>query len=203
MLAAFGLLRVLSARGVSCPFDVARDGFVIGEGAAMLVLAAERGGAVCEIAGVGRTLDANHITAPDADGDGAARAMAAALTDAGEAGAGYVQAHGTSTPTGDPAEAAAIRRVLGPRGLADARVSSVKGALGHSIAGAGAAGVLCAVAAVASGTMFPTAGLLRPDPACDLPHVMGVAARGDVRVALANSFAFGGANSCVVVRRAA
>src|SRR5262245_52899010 len=113
MLAGFGLLGALSARGVSRPFDAARDGFVVGEGAAMLVLASEPGAAACELAGIGRSLDAHHLTAPEPDGDGAARAMIAALRDAGEDGVDYVQAHGTSTPLNDAVEIAALRRALG------------------------------------------------------------------------------------------
>jgi 3-oxoacyl-[acyl-carrier-protein] synthase II len=206
MLAGFGLLGILSPRGVSCPFDAHRDGFVVGEGAAMLVLSAERGrspsGAIVELAGVGRSLDAHHLTAQDPAGDGAYRAMSAALRDAGVAPAaiGYVQAHGTSTPLNDRVEVAAIRNVLGD--AADrAYVSSSKGALGHWVAGAGALGALYAYHAVSAGEVLPTAGLTNPDLACDVPHVVGRAQRADVTAALANSFAFGGANSCLVLRR--
>jgi 3-oxoacyl-[acyl-carrier-protein] synthase II len=210
MLAGFGLLGILSPRGISCPFDAHRDGFVVGEGAAMLVLSAERGpcsttcGAVIELAGIGRSLDAHHLTAPDPAGDGASRAMAAALRDADLAPAaiGYVQAHGTSTPLNDRIEVAAIRRVLGD--AADrAHVSSSKGALGHWVAGAGAVGALYAYHAVTAGEVLPTAGLTNPDPACNVPHVIGRAQRTEVTAALANSFAFGGANSCLVLRREA
>jgi 3-oxoacyl-[acyl-carrier-protein] synthase II len=199
MVAGFGLLGILSARGVSCPFDVERDGFVVGEGAAMLVLSCERGDAACELAGWGRSLDAHHLTAPDPEGDGAARAMAAALRDAGVAGVEYVQAHGTSTPLNDRIEAAAIRRVLGD-GVGRAHVSSSKGALGHWVAGAGALGALYAWEAVVHGVVLPTAGLAKPDPQCDVPHVVGAAIEKPVRAALASSFAFGGANSCLVIR---
>jgi 3-oxoacyl-[acyl-carrier-protein] synthase II len=206
MLAGFGLLGILSPRGVSCPFDAHRDGFVVGEGAAMLVLSAERGpspsGAVVELAGIGRSLDAHHLTAPDPEGDGASRAMSAALRDAGLApdAIGYVQAHGTSTALNDRIEVAAIRRVLGE--AADrAFVSSSKGALGHWVAGAGALGALYAYHAVTAGEVLPTAGLTNPDPACNVPHVIGRAHRTEVTAALANSFAFGGANSCLVLRR--
>jgi 3-oxoacyl-[acyl-carrier-protein] synthase II len=201
MLVGFGLLGILSARGVSCPFDVRRDGFVVGEGAAMVVLSSEPGDAACELAGIARSLDAHHLTAPDPEGDGAARAMQAALRDAGLSSVDYVQAHGTSTPLNDAIEAAAIRRVLGP-GVEHVHVSSVKGAMGHWVAGAGAIGFLCAWEAVCSGTVFPTAGLEQPDPACEVPHVLGKALQKDVGAALANSFAFGGANSCLVVTRA-
>ena len=206
MLAGFGLLGALSARGVSCPFDAGRDGFVVGEGAAMIVLVAEEGGAEAEggveIAGVGRSLDGFHLTAPEPEGDGAARAMTDALRDAGVAGGdvGYVQAHGTSTPLNDPTEMLALRRVLGAA-LERAYVSSVKGAVGHWVAGAGAIGLLCAIEAVASGSIVPTAGLRVADAACAARHVIGAGVQADVEVALANAFAFGGANASLVVRR--
>lgn len=206
MLAGFGLLGILSPRGISCPFDAHRDGFIVGEGAAMLVLSAERcaspSGAIVELAGIGRSLDAHHLTAPDPDGDGAYRAMSAALHDAALApdAIGYVQAHGTSTPLNDRIEVAAIRRVLGD--AADhAPVSSSKGALGHWVAGAGALGALYAYHAVSAGELLPTAGLTNPDPACNVPHVIGRAQRTEPIAALANAFAFGGANSCLVLRR--
>ena len=200
MFAAFGLLGALSERGVSRPFDAHRDGFVLGEGAAMTVLSHDREGALAEVAGVGRSLDAYHLTAPDPEGDGAARAMRAALTDAGTARVDYVQAHGTSTPLNDAVEARALRRVLGDA-LDDARVSSVKGALGHWIAGAGALGFVCAVEAVVNGTILPTAGLRQPDTECALPHVIESAIRRSVETALVNAFGFGGANVSIVVRR--
>jgi 3-oxoacyl-(acyl-carrier-protein) synthase len=200
MVAGFGLLGILSARGVSCPFDTHRDGFVVGEGAAMLVLSADRGDAACELAGIGRSLDAHHLTAPEPDGDGAARAMEAALRDAGVDAVEYVQAHGTSTPLNDRIEVAAIRRALGAQ-IDRAHVSSSKGALGHWVAGAGALGALYAWEAVVHGTVLPTAGLSQPDPTCDVHHVVGSAVAKEVRTALANSFAFGGANSCLVLRR--
>lgn len=202
MLAGFGRIGALTARGISCPFDVRRDGFVVGEGAAMVVLSRERGNASVELAGEGRSLDAHHLTAPDPEGDGAARAMRAALAMAGADAVGYVQAHGTSTPLNDAVEASALQRVLG-RHLDQAHVSSVKGALGHWIAGAGALGFLCAHAALDQGLVLPTANLAEPDPACALPHVLEKAVRKQVDVALVNAFAFGGANCSLVVRRCA
>lgn len=202
MLAGFGRVGALSARGVSCPFDVRRDGFIVGEGAAIVVLASERGSAVVEVAGEGRSMDAHHLTAPHPEGDGAVRSMQAALKASCADGVDYVQAHGTSTPLNDAVEAAAIQRVLG-RSLDRALVSSVKGALGHWVAGAGAVGFLCAVEAVANGTVLPTAGLSKPDSGCDLPHVMGGAVRRPVEVALVNAFAFGGANCSLLMRRCA
>jgi len=202
MLAGFGHLGILSAKGCSRPFDARRDGFVVGEGAAMVVLSVERGEARAEIAGVGRSLDAYNLTAPDPEGDGARRAMSAALRDAGVETVDYVQAHGTSTPLNDPVEAKALRAVLGD-GLSRARVGSVKGALGHWVAGAGALGLVCAYEAVVGGRMLPSAGLEMPDPDCELPHVMGEAVHQEARTALVNAFAFGGANTSLVVRRLA
>lgn len=202
MLAGFGRIGALTARGVSCPFDLRRDGFVVGEGAAMAVLARERGDATVELAGEGRSLDAHHLTAPDPEGEGATRAMRAALAAAGIDRVGYIQAHGTSTPLNDAVEALALRRVFG-RHLDTALVSSVKGALGHWIAGAGALGFLCAHAALEQGIVLPTANLAQPDPACDLPHVMVEAVKRQVDAALVNAFAFGGANCALVARRCA
>jgi 3-oxoacyl-[acyl-carrier-protein] synthase II len=201
MLASFGLLGALSTRGESCPFDVRRDGFVLGEAAAFVVLEIHRRGALAELAGIGRTMDAYRLTAPDPQAGGAARSMAAALADARIDAPAYVQAHGTSTPLNDAAEALALQRVLGGA-LDRARVASVKGALGHSIAGAGALGFLCAVEAVARSTWLPTAGLVHPDPACALPHLVGAALRAPAETALVNSFAFGGANVSLALRAA-
>ncbi len=200
MLVGFGLLGALSARGVSCPFDARRDGFVVGEGAAMIVLSADRGDGSVEVSGAARSLDAHHLTAPDPAGDGAMRAMRGALDDAGRNEVDYVQAHGTSTPLNDAVEAAAIRRVLGDA-VDRAAVGAVKGALGHWIAGAGAIGFLCGYEAVLSGLCLPTAGLVEPDRACALPHVIGQAIRREVNTALVNAFAFGGANASILVAR--
>lgn len=202
MLCGFGRIGALSSRGISCPFDVRRDGFVVGEGAALAVLSARRGNAGIELAGEGRSLDAYNLTAPDPDGEGAARAMRTALAMAGADRVDVVQAHGTSTPLNDAVEAKALRRVLGGE-LDAARVSSIKGALGHWIAGAGALGFLAAHAALADGVILPTANLREPDPQCSLPHVMGSAVIAPAETALVNSFAFGGANCSLVLRRIA
>ena len=204
MLAGFGKLGALSARGISCPFDVRRDGFVVGEGAAMLVLANTRGNAQVEIVGEGRSLDAYHLTSPDPEGYGAVRAMQNALKQAqlfsNLQKIDYVQAHGTSTPLNDAVEAKALRTVLGAQ-LDDCHVSSVKGALGHWIAGAGALGFLCAYSAIADGIILPTANLQQIDPDCALPHVMGRAITQHCDSAMVNAFAFGGANCCLVLQR--
>ena len=202
MLAGFGRIGALTARGLSCPFDVRRDGFAVGEGAAIVILSREQGAATVEVAGEGRSLDAHHLTAPDPEGIGAARSMRAALTAAGLDGVDYVQAHGTSTPLNDAVEALALQRVLG-RSLERAHVSSVKGALGHWIAGAGALGFLCIHAALDVGLVLPTANLREPDPACALPHVFERALRKTVDAAMVNAFAFGGANCSIVARRCA
>jgi 3-oxoacyl-[acyl-carrier-protein] synthase II len=198
LLAGFSLLGALSASGISRPFDRRRDGFVLGEGAGVIVLSCERG--VARIAGIGRTLDACSLTAPASDGNGALRAMRLALTDAKMEKVDVVQAHGTSTPLNDAVEARAVREALG-EALGSAHVSSIKGALGHTIAAAGALGFIAAVEAVASGTVFPTAGLGEPDRDCALPHVLGRAIRRRVDAVLVNSFAFGGANCSLVVAR--
>jgi 3-oxoacyl-(acyl-carrier-protein) synthase len=208
MLAGFGKLGALSARGISCPFDLRRDGFVVGEGAAVVILAAARGRSAVELAGEARSLDAYHLTAPDPDGAGAERAMRAALAAAGESDSApaidYVQVHGTSTPLNDAVEAAALRRALGAA-LDRAHAASVKGAIGHAVAGAGALGFLCAHAAVADGVLLPTAGLEEPDPACALPHLRGraIVLPRPARAAMINAFAFGGANTTLVLRSCA
>jgi len=196
-LAGFGSLGALSHRGISRPFDVRRDGFVVGEGAAMVVLRADVSDGLCQVLGVGRTLDGYRITAPDPAGSGAFRAMQLALLEAGLARVDYVQAHGTSTPLNDRIEAAAIGRVMAAE--RPPLASSVKGALGHWIAGAGALGFLCACEAVSSGTIMPTVGLEKPDQDCRLEHVMGRSIHEKVESALVNSFAFGGANCSIVV----
>jgi 3-oxoacyl-[acyl-carrier-protein] synthase II len=202
MVAAFARLGALSVRGRSVPFDATRDGFVLGEGAAALVLSVDRGDAVAALAGGARSLDGGSLTAPDPDSDGARRAIAGAVDDAGGPRIGYVAAHGTSTPAGDAAEALALRAVLGAE-LGGARVGAVKSALGHWIAGSGTLGAVCAWHAVATGELLPTIGVERIGDDCALPHVLHAAARAEVDAALACSFGFGGANACVVVRRAA
>lgn len=198
MLAGFGLLGALSERGVCCPFDQRRDGFVVGEGAAMVVLASTPRDLNIVVAGGARTLDGYHLTKPAPHGEGAARAMTAALTQAGRDAVDYIQAHGTSTQLNDQAEADAIVSVFGDYGHT-IPVSSVKGALGHWVAGAGAVGLLCAVESLRTGVLLPTVGLQSPDGDCSLAHIMGSAVRKPVRSALVNAFAFGGANASLVL----
>jgi len=192
----------------SRPWDVERDGFVMGEGAAILVLeerehARARGAAaLAEVAGYGASADGHHLTAPEPDGAGAARAMRQALVKAALAPGAvhYVNAHGTSTRPGDLAETRAIKRVFGdrPTGL---MVSSTKSVHGHLLGAAGALEAAVCVLAIQRGMVPPTINLERPDEECDLDYVPNVARPARVDVALSNSFGFGGHNASLVLRR--
>jgi 3-oxoacyl-[acyl-carrier-protein] synthase II len=191
----------------SRPFDALRDGFVLSEGACALVLESEeharaRGARIyCEVAGYGASADAYHITAPDPKGSGAALAMRRALDDAGEdpSAVTYVNAHGTSTPLNDASETVAIKAVLGEHARRVA-VSSTKSMTGHMLGAAGAVeGAACALA-IASGVVPPTIHYEHPDPECDLDYVPNEARELPVRLALSNSFGFGGQNACVAFR---
>jgi len=207
-LAGFAAARALSTRnddpdGASRPFDAGRDGFVIGEGGGILVLeewgsAVARGAEIlAELSGYGATADAYHITAPAPDGNGARRAMTAALRQAGLApdAIDYINPHGTSTPLGDIAETGAIKSVFG----ADAPpVSSTKSMTGHTLGGAGALEAVVCIQAMRTGTLPPTINLSEPDPQCDLDYVPNVAREARVRAALSNSFGFGGHNACLL-----
>ena len=189
----------------SRPFDTSRDGFVIGEGSAALVLeerehARSRGAEIiAELAGYGNSSDAAHITDPDADGAGPARAMAASLADAGVApdDVGWVNAHATSTVVGDLAEAHALERA----GLAGAPVSAPKSVLGHPLGAAGAIEAVLSALALRDGVVPPTANLNDPEPEPALDHVTA-ARTGDLRVVLSNSFGFGGHNACLTLTAA-
>jgi 3-oxoacyl-[acyl-carrier-protein] synthase II len=192
----------------SRPFDAARNGFVLSEGACAMVLESEdraraRGARVyCEIAGYGASADAYHITAPDPKGSGAALAMRWALGDAGEEpqAVDYVNAHGTSTQLNDAAETAAIKAALGEEHAHRVAVSSTKSMTGHMLGAAGAVeGAACALA-IANGRVPPTIHYQEPDPDCDLDVVPNVARDVDVRFALSNSFGFGGQNACIAFR---
>ncbi len=213
VVAGFAALRALSTRNdeperASRPFDAARDGFVVGEGAGVLVLEAldharARGAKPrAELTGYAAGADAGHIAAPDESGDGAARCMAAALDDAGIAASavGYVNAHATATPAGDRAEAQAIRRVLGPAAQL-VPVSATKSMTGHLLGAAGAVEALLCVRALETGWLPPTINLDHPDPECALDHVANKARFAEARVALSNSFGFGGTNATLVLRR--
>ena len=212
-MAGFGSARALSTRNddptraASRPFDLERDGFVIGEGAAVLVLEREdharRRGAepLCELAGYGASGDAYHMTAPCADGDGAARAMERALDDAGldPEEVQHINAHGTSTPAGDPAEVAAIKRVFGEHARR-LMVSSTKSMTGHLLGAAGGLEAAVTAMTLARGIVPPTINLERPDPICDLDFVPNQARTLRVTAALSNSFGFGGHNVTLAVR---
>lgn len=211
-VAGFCATRALSTRNedperASRPFDAGRDGFVVGEGATVLALedaahAAARGARVyAEIAGYGLSSDAHHETAPHPDGEGGAAAMRAALGDAGLSAEaiGYINAHGTSTSLGDIAETKAIRAVFGSHADSLA-VSSTKSMTGHLLGAAGATEAAATALAVARGVLPPTINLTDADPACDLDYVPNVARNAEVRVALTNSFGFGGQNASIVIR---
>jgi 3-oxoacyl-[acyl-carrier-protein] synthase II len=212
-MAGFANMRALSTgfedwQKASRPFDVDRDGFVIGEGAAVLVLEAQefaraRGARILAHAlGYAATSDAHHMTQPAPDGSGAARCMQLALTDADLAPCDidHLNAHATSTPAGDVAEARAIRSVFGA--AADGiPVSATKSMTGHLLGAAGALEAALCVRVLETGWMPPTINLDRPDPACDLDHVAGVARQQEARVALSNSFGFGGTNATLILGR--
>jgi len=207
-LAAFKRMGALSREGMSRPFDVRRDGFVMGEGAGVLVLeraehAAARGATVYgRIVGYGASNDAFHITQPAEDGRGAADAMRAALADAGAsvADAGYLNAHGTGTPFNDKIETTAVHAVF--NGGAPP-VSSTKSNIGHLLGAAGAVEALACVEAIRRGVLPPTVNLEQPDPECDLDHVAGAPREANgIELALSNSFGFGGQNACLAVAKA-
>jgi 3-oxoacyl-[acyl-carrier-protein] synthase II len=214
-IAAFYNLRALSRRDddparASRPFDRDRDGFVIGEGGAFLVLersseAIARGAVPrAELAGVGMSSDAAHMVIPSPEATHAARAITLALADAGLAAEAvdYVNAHAAGTPVGDVAEAAAIRQALGDNTDA-VPVSSTKGLSGHLVSGAAAFEAVACIVALERQVVPPTANLDHPDEQCPLDHVPHVARPRAVRVALSNSFGFGGSNLCLALRRAA
>jgi 3-oxoacyl-[acyl-carrier-protein] synthase II len=192
----------------SRPFDKDRDGFVIAEMGTALVLetlegARRRGAPVwAELAGYGASMDAFHITAPAPDGNGAVRAMRAALESAGvrPEEVDYISAHGTSTPINDPIETRAVKEVFGERAYG-IPMSSVKSMVGHSAGGCGALEAAALALSIADGIVPPTINYETPDPECDLDYVPNVARRVEIRAALSNTFGFGGHNSCLVLRR--
>jgi 3-oxoacyl-[acyl-carrier-protein] synthase II len=190
----------------SRPFDLGRDGFVMGEGAGIVVLeelerAQRRGaGVYAELIGYGNSADAFHLTAPDPDGQGMIRAMTLTIKDAGldPAEIGYINAHGTATELNDRIESAAIIKVFGthaPR----LKVSSIKSMIGHLMAAAGAVGFVATVLSVATNTLPPTINYEQFDPDCPLDYVTRGMERIDLRAALSNSFGFGGGNACLAV----
>lgn len=211
--AGFCAARALSTRNdepqrASRPFDADRDGFVIGEGAAVLVLenlqsALDRGAPVlAEIAGYGATGDAYHVTQPAEGGEGGARAMRAALAGAGmqPGDIDYINAHGTSTPLNDKNETAAIKTVFGERAY-HIPVSSTKSMTGHLLGGAGAVEAVACLLAIQHGVIPPTVNYVTPDPDCDLDYVPNIAREATIETALSNVFGFGGHNSTLIFRK--
>jgi 3-oxoacyl-[acyl-carrier-protein] synthase II len=211
-IAGFCSMKAMSTRNdeptkAMRPFDANRDGFVCGEGAGLVILesldhARARDARIyAEIVGYGLTSDAHHLTAPDPEGDGAARAMAGALRDGGldASAVGYINAHGTSTPYNDKFETLAIKRVFGghARRLA---VSSTKSMTGHMLGAAGGVEAIATALALHHGVLPPTINYESPDPECDLDYVPNQARKQDVEVALSNAFGFGGTNATLAFR---
>ncbi len=209
----FNAMKALSTRNseperASRPFDAERDGFVMGEGAGVVVLeelefAKKRGARIlAEVAGYGATSDAYHITAPAPNGEGAARCMAMALRDAGIAPTemGYINAHGTSTKFGDELESIAIKTVFGDHAY-KIPVSSTKSMTGHLLGAAGGVEAVISILAMDRGVLPPTINLEKPDPECDLDYIPNTARKAQVEVSMSNSFGFGGTNACLVFRK--
>jgi len=209
----FCAMKALSTRNddpaaASRPFDADRDGFVVGEGSAVLVLeelefARKRGAKIyAEVLGYGASGDAHHITAPAPGGEGAARAMAAAIADAGvlPGEIDYINAHGTSTPLNDLYETMAIKAVFGERAK-EIPVSSTKSMTGHLLGASGAIEAMFCVLAIRDGVLPPTINYTTPDPECDLDYVPNTPRPATLNIALSNSFGFGGHNSVMVVKK--
>jgi 3-oxoacyl-[acyl-carrier-protein] synthase II len=209
---AFALIRAMSTRNddpgsASRPFDRDRDGFVMGEGSAVLILeerarAIARGAPIyAEVLGYGLTNDAHHMTAPLPDGSQAARSITLALDDAGIAphDVTYVNAHGSSTPLNDPTETLAIKRVFGDHAYR-IPVSSTKGYYGHALGASGAIEAAICALAMRNRWVPPTVNLQTPDAACDLDYVPAVGREADLDVVVSNSFGFGGINAAIVMR---
>jgi 3-oxoacyl-[acyl-carrier-protein] synthase II len=212
-IGGFNAMKALSTRNdepekASRPFDVDRDGFIMGEGAGIVILeslqsATERGARIyAEVIGYGMTADAYHITAPAPGGEGAARCMAIALKDAGirPAEVNYINAHGTSTKYGDELETQAIKKVFGEDAYKTA-VSSTKSMTGHLLGAAGGVEAVVSVLTIYHDTIAPTINLDNPDPECDLDYVPHKARKTTVNYTLTNSFGFGGTNACLVFKK--
>ena len=212
-IAGFNACRALSTRNsepqaASRPFDAERDGFVVGEGAAILILenlafAQKRGANIlAEMTGYGASSDAFHITQPTEDGKGAVRAVQMALSKAGLTPneVDYINAHGTSTLLNDKVETKAIKAVFGDRAY-HMPISSTKSMTGHLIGGAGAIEAAICIMAIQNGIIPPTINLTHPDPECDLDYVANVARSANITTAMSNSFGFGGHNSVLIFRK--
>ena len=212
-ISAFAAMRALSERnddpaGASRPFDVDRDGFVLSEGAGLLVLeeyehARRRGARIyAELVGYGASADGGHITQPDKEGIGAARAMEIALRDAqfDPSEIGYINAHGTSTSLGDQAETAAIKSVFKEHAR-KVSISSTKSQLGHMLGASGGVELIVSVLALCKGVIPPTINLQKPDPLCDLDYTPNQARERIITAAMSNSFGFGGHNASVIVSK--
>jgi beta-ketoacyl-acyl-carrier-protein synthase II len=210
----FAALRATSRRnddpkGASRPFDKDRDGFVMSEGAGIIVLeeeehAKKRGAKIyCEVAGYGRTGDAYHITAPDSEATQAARGMRLAVEDAGltAADVDYINAHGTSTPLNDKGETLAIKKALGEEQAYKVAVSSTKSMTGHMLGAAGGVEAIICALAIRDGIIPPTINYTTPDPDCDLDYVPNTAREAEVNVALSNSLGFGGHNATLCFKK--
>jgi 3-oxoacyl-[acyl-carrier-protein] synthase II len=211
-MAGFAQMQALSRHPdgarASRPFDARRDGFVLAEGACVLVLeeaerAEARGARIyAEVAGYGASADAHHITAPEPQGAGAVLAIEATLADAGETpeAVDYINAHGTSTPLNDASETRALKKVFGDHAHKVA-ISSTKSMTGHMLGAAGAVEAAVAALSIAEGVIPPTINYETPDPECDLDYVPNESRKVDVRLALSNSFGFGGQNAVLALRR--
>jgi 3-oxoacyl-[acyl-carrier-protein] synthase II len=213
-IAGFGAMRAISRRNddperASRPFDGERDGFVMGEAAAMVVIEAldhaqARGATIyAELLGYGVSSDANHVSDPDPTGENPARALRMAFADAGidAEDVGYVNAHGTSTPAGDSGETRVLKVALGEDKAYRTPVSSTKGATGHCLGAAGAVEAIFTILALQRGILPPTINQTTPDPDCDLDYIPNEARHEQVEVGVSNSFGFGGHNACLVFRR--
>jgi 3-oxoacyl-[acyl-carrier-protein] synthase II len=209
----FNAMKALSTRNdepekASRPFDVDRDGFVMGEGAGIMILdslqsAFDRGAKIyAEIVGYGMTADAYHITSPSPGGDGAARCMAMALKDGGivPSEVDYINAHGTSTKSGDELESQAIKTVFGEHAYKVA-ISSTKSMMGHLLGASGGVEAVISILSICNGIALPTINLDNPDPECDLDYVPHKARKMTVNYALSNSFGFGGTNACLLFKK--
>lgn len=204
------LTRSTDPKNASIPFSANRNGFVMGEGAGVLIFeslenAQKRGAKIyAEVVGYGNSCDAHHVTAPSPDGIPASRAIKQSLDEAqfdAEKDLLYINAHGTSTPLNDKSETRAIKLAMGEEAAHKAMISSTKSMTGHMLGATGAVELIAAALTLKNGVVPPTIGLNDPDPECDLDYVPNVARKADVTVAISNSLGFGGHNSCVALRK--